>query len=185
MEADAFDEILGLEERFYEDGYQQGLADGIKVGRIEGRTFGMEKGFEKYVESGRLYGKSLIWANREAQSHQDSVTSAPPTRPGSSQVSLGPHSSRSPPVLKLPRLLSNTRLSKSIKTLHALAESESLSTENSEGAVADFDDRYKRAYAKAKIIERIVGEARYDPEGQGKSSADRSIEDVSVLSARH
>jgi flagellar biosynthesis/type III secretory pathway protein FliH len=64
MPPNTFDEILGLEEQFYDDGYKQGLEDGVKAGRIEGRTFGLEKGFEKYVESGRLYGKSLVWANR-------------------------------------------------------------------------------------------------------------------------
>ena len=59
-----FDEVLGLEEQFYEDGFRQGYEDGVKAGRVEGRTFGLEKGFEKYVESGRLHGKSIIWANR-------------------------------------------------------------------------------------------------------------------------
>src|SRR4051812_19439144 len=64
MPVNPFDEVLGLEEQFYDDGYQQGLADGVKAGQIEGRTFGLEKGFEKYAESGRLHGKALIWANR-------------------------------------------------------------------------------------------------------------------------
>merc|ERR1712093_478906 len=54
-----FDEVLGLEEQFYEDGFRQGYEDGVKAGRVEGRTFGLEKGFEKYVESGRLHGKDL------------------------------------------------------------------------------------------------------------------------------
>ena len=72
-----------------------------------------------------------------------------------------------------------------IKTLHALAESESLSTENTEEAVADFDDRCKRAHAKAKIIERMAGEVKGGLGGQVKSSGDGSIEDVSVLNARH
>ena len=67
MQSSTFDEVLGLEERFYDDGFRQGLSDGVKAGRIEGRTFGLEKGFEKYVESGRLYGRSIVWANRLPQ----------------------------------------------------------------------------------------------------------------------
>jgi len=39
-----------------------------------------------------------------------------------------------------------------------------LSTENTEEAVSEFDDRLKRAEGKAKIIERLVGEGREDTE---------------------
>jgi hypothetical protein len=78
----------------------------------------------------------------------------------------------------------HARLSKHIKTLYALAESESLSTENTEEAVSDFDDRCRRAQAKAKIIERMAGEVRGDSIGKGKSSGDGCIEDVSVLNVR-
>merc|ERR1711977_512089 len=58
--------------------------------------------------------------------------------------------------------MANQTLAKHLKVLHALAESESLSTENTEEAVSDFDDRLKRAQGKAKIIERIVGENQGD-----------------------
>lgn len=173
-----FDDILGLEEEFYQLGYEQGLADGVKAGQVEGRTFGLEKGFEKYLESGKLHGKSLIWANRtlqfrrKASSNGDDST-APRTHP---------HHDKSSSTLRLQNLSDNPRLVKHIKVLHALAESESLSTENTEDAVSDFDDRLKRAHVKARIIERMVGEARG---GEQISSGDGSIEDVSVLSARH
>merc|ERR1711964_315666 len=129
-----FDEVLGLEEQFYEDGFRQGYEDGVKAGRVEGRTFGLEKGFEKYVESGRTHV-------------QDSAESSAvqPSQPFS-----------------LHAMPENQRLAKHLKVLHALAESESLSTENTEEAVSDFDDRLKRAQGKAKIIERIVGENQGD-----------------------
>lgn len=171
MSSQTFDDILGLEEKFYDDGYQQGLSDGVKAGRIEGRTFGLEKGFEKYVESGRIYGKSIIWANRIPQ-FQKATTLVNQT------------SQRDLPQ-RLPQLSDNARMSKNIKTLHALAESESLSTENTEEAVSDFDDRWKRAQAKAKVIERMAGEVQGSSEGQSRSSGDGSIEDVSVLKSRH
>jgi hypothetical protein len=182
MPSHTFDDILGLEEQFYDDGYRQGLEDGVEAGRIEGRTFGLEKGFEKYVESGRLYGKSLIWANRMPSFRYGSNNS---TQPPMSADSSEPLNGLLLPPRKLPYLLDNIRLSRHIKTLHALAESESLSTENTEEAVSDFDDRCKRAQAKSKIIERMAGENKGDSEGQARSSGDGSIEDVSVLNARH
>ncbi|KUJ11979.1 DUF1715-domain-containing protein [Mollisia scopiformis] len=167
MPPNTFDEVLGLEEEFYATGFQQGLTDGLKAGRIEGRTFGLEKGFEKYVESGKLHGRSLIWSNQVRSSKSTAqqkrvVTDTPiprPSSPVSEPATLSPTS--------LPRLPSNQRLLKHIKVLHALSEPESLSTENDEESVTDFDDRLKRAQGKAKVIERIVGGANGDNMGIG------------------
>lgn len=50
------------------------------------------------------------------------------------------------------------RLQKHILTLYALVEPASLSIQNTEEAVSDFDDRLRRAEGKVKIIERIGGE---------------------------
>jgi hypothetical protein len=162
MQSNTFDEILGLEEQFYHDGLQQGLADGIKAGQIEGRTFGLEKGFEKYIESGKLYGKSLVWSNRIPAS-QASLAAKDRQQRASNTASKPDEEKRINNVL--PSLPQNQRLSKHLKVLHALSESESLSTENTEEAVSDFDDRLKRAEGKAKIIERMVGECREEVDG--------------------
>lgn len=184
MESTTFDAVLGLEEQFYNDGHRQGLEDGVKAGRIEGRTFGLEKGFEKYVESGRLHGKSIIWANRIPKRAE---------RTPSLKEELGPSSvgtnsrDESPSARRMiPQLPDNARLTKHVKVLYALAESESLSTENTEEAVSDFDDRLKRAHAKAKIIERMAGETKGEADGLGNASGTRdgSIEDVNSLNAR-
>jgi len=74
---------------------------------------------------------------------------------------------------QLPPLPNNTRLEKHITALYALAETESLSTENTDEAVNDFDDRLKRAQGKAKVIERMVGEAPaktgHPPESPGSN----------------
>jgi flagellar biosynthesis/type III secretory pathway protein FliH len=185
MPASTFDELLNLEEQFYDEGYQQGLADGAKAGLVEGRTFGLEKGFEKYVESGRLHGKALIWANRMPQFRNKSLLINHFSHKSESIPKPNEQSTVSPQ--KLPDFQDNARLAKHIRVLHALAESESLSTENTEDAVSDFDDRVKRAHVKARIIERITGEAREEEASQGKAvgSRDGSIEDVSVLKARH
>ena len=133
--SDPFEDVLNLEERFYSEGYQLGIKDGIQAGKIEGRSFGMQKGFEKFLESGRLASKAVVWANR-----------MPPKD----------NSSFSEPCT-LPSLPKNARLEKNINILYALVEPETLSTENTDEAVQDFDDRVKRAQGKAKIVERMTG----------------------------
>ncbi|KAF5005184.1 hypothetical protein FDECE_8357 [Fusarium decemcellulare] len=134
--SDPFEDVLNLEERFYSEGYQQGIKDGVQAGRIEGRSFGMQKGFEKFLESGRLASKAVVWANRMPPKDEASASGESCT---------------------LPSLSRNSRLEKNINTLYALVEPDTLSTENSDEAVQDFDDRIKRAQGKAKIVERMTG----------------------------
>ena len=190
MQSDPFDEILGLEEQFYDEGYEQGMADGIKTGRIGGRTFGLEKGFEKYVAIAKLHGKSIVWANRLPQLQNRNPSTDQKIKASHLETptkSLVANEAGQP--LTLPLLSDNRRLVKHVKVMYALTEPGSLATENTEEAVSDFDDRLKRAQARAKIIERISGEdiLKADSDGPGKvvSSNDGSIEDVSVLNARH
>lgn len=162
MQSTNFDEVLGLEEQFYDQGHQQGVSDGIKAGRIEGRTFGLEKGLEKYVQSGRLDGKSIVWANRLPQSKTNKSFKGQ-TQSEQAQQTVSTDDTPISHPKKIPALPDNQRLVKHITVLHALAESESLSTENTEEAVADFDDRLKRAQGKAKIVERMSGDIAGDP----------------------
>ena len=99
----------------------------------------------------------------------------------------------------LPLLSDNPRLEKHIRMLYALVEVSSLSTANTEEAVADFDDRLKRAEGKVKIIEKLIGEfgdgetiwwghEEHQTGGKAsqktKSSGDGSIEDISSLRVR-
>lgn len=139
MASDPLDDVLNIEDRFYTEGYQQGLADGVQAGRIEGRSFGMQKGFEKFLESGRLAGKAVVWANRIPR-----------------QAGVAADDAASEPCA-LPQLPKNARLEKNVNTLYALVEPETLSTANTDEAVQDFDDRVKRALGKAKIVERMAG----------------------------
>ncbi|KAL8388069.1 hypothetical protein RB595_009478 [Gaeumannomyces hyphopodioides] len=143
MALDPFDDVLNLEDQFYQEGYQQGAADGGQAGKIEGRGLGLEKGYEKFLEAGRLYGRSLVWGTRLSQQAKQS------------------EEGRTGTVLErqeLPPLPANPRLRKNIVTLHALVEPETLSTENTDEAVNDFDDRVKRAQGKVRIIEKTTGE---------------------------
>jgi hypothetical protein len=192
--SDPFDDLLGLEEKFYDEGYQLGITEGEKAGRIEGRVFGLEKGFEKYMEAGRQHGRSMVWAGRFPYDKRSSSEASSPATEASTP-SPAPTASQT----TLPLLSNNPRLEKHIRTLYALTEPASLSTDNSEEAVSDFDDRLKRAQAKTKIIERLVQE---DPKllepavdknslgtevklGGTSKSADQNIEDVDILKARH
>ncbi|KAK3325777.1 hypothetical protein B0H66DRAFT_599919 [Apodospora peruviana] len=155
---DPFENILNLEEQFYQEGYKQGQQDGVTAGRSEGRSLGLEKGFQKFAESGMLYGRAIVWANRmraEVKTQHEA---------GGSSETSGP--SHQPAQKSLPSLPSNARLEKHITTLYALVETDTLSTENTDDAVNDFDDRLKRAQGRAKIIERLVGEGG----GTGSSS---------------
>lgn len=175
-----FDEVLGLEERFYDNGFHQGTIDGIKAGRVEGRTFGLEKGFEKFVESGRLHGKSLIWANRLPQSRKQDLKGGTSKSHEASQPMYRHHGPGNFSSKILPPLPDNPRLHKHITILHALAESESLSTENTEIAVSEFDDRLKRAQAKAKIVEKLSGDLGRESNGKENTNMrlQSGVEDV-------
>ncbi|MCJ1466324.1 hypothetical protein MMC07_004943 [Pseudocyphellaria aurata] len=166
-EDDLFDDVLQLENTFYNEGYGLGVADGKRAGLVEGRTVGLEKGFEKYASMGRLNGKAIIWAERlpsalarDQNAHHATVTIATERR---GLREWRPKASRSPAAIAsqafvLPALVDNLRLEKHIRTLYALVEPSSLSTDNTEEAVSDFDDRLKRAEGKLKIIEKITGE---------------------------
>lgn len=134
MASDPLGDVFNLEDGFYRQGYNQGLADGVQAGKIEGRSFGMQKGFEKFLESGRLAGKSVVWANRIPSGQPDKDVAC-----------------------TLPPLPSNARLEKNVRSLYALVEPDTLSTANTDEAVQDFDDRVKRAQGKAKIVERMAG----------------------------
>lgn len=159
MAEDPLEDVLNLEEQLYQQGYRDGVADGTQAGKIEGRSFGLEKGFEKFLESGRLYGKSVVWANRLPRQKLPDPTPGVTRATGRGVVPRddapagGCQTSTS-----LPPLPGNSKLAKNITTLHALVEPESLSTDNTDDAVNDFDDRLRRAQGKVKIIEKMVGE---------------------------
>ena len=185
---DSFDKLLELEDTFYNEGYDLGVADGKQAGLIEGRFFGLEKGFEKYASIGRLHGKVTIWAGRLSPKQSGVQTNG----------DLKDTALTDPPEHKsiLPALADNLRLEKHVRTLYALVEPGSLSTENTEEAVSDFDDRLKRAEGKVKIIERITAELDLGVSGyldvfkaapmiKQRISGDGSIEDASSLQPRH
>lgn len=211
-EHDPFDSLLTLEDGFYNEGYHLGVSDGNRAGLIEGRLFGLEKGFEKYAFMGNLYGRAVIWSGRLPISRDTPISdrqdaSAADTDKVFKSLSVqgsnggGIHSEveNSPGRMKVPGLPANTRLEKHVRTLYALTEPDSLSTDNHEKSVSEFDDRFNRAEGKIKVIEKLTGEISSagtlelsssnqsgleSKDGKVKKR-DGGIEDISSLRARH
>lgn len=176
MEDDPLDNLLGLEDQYYQEGYDVGVTDGTQAGIIEGRLFGLEKGFEKYAAMGALHGRSAVWAGRlsrhprEAAGSEESENLAAINCCRQKQyqdsneckLSEGKGSNTPAPRPLLCQVPHSARLEKHIRILYALTEPSSLSVKNSEETVSDFDDRLKRADGKMKIIEKLLDESSLD-----------------------
>ncbi|KAL1943481.1 hypothetical protein VTO73DRAFT_3926 [Trametes versicolor] len=66
------EELVNVEQTFYEEGYKDGFAHGQIHGLIEGRALGREKGFEMWEELGFYEGFAMMWkAVGESQAAQD------------------------------------------------------------------------------------------------------------------
>ena len=157
---DPFDVVLNLEDQYYQEGFQAGVEDGSRAGLIEGRIFGLEKGFEKFLEMGKLCGRACVWSARMQKDKDSSGQSFDAADEGSN-------------VGGVKSLKFSERLDRHVQTLRALSELESLSTQNTEDAVSEFDDRFKRATAKVKVIESIVGEKHVDGDNPKNDIAER------------
>lgn len=198
MDHDLLDSLLDLEDGFYQEGHDLGVEDGAQAGYIEGSVFAMEKGFERFLELGRLRGRALIWAGRlpaaQDQSSKPTTISQPPAAGGilhdTDKATGNPDFATEAGALQaLPGLPANSRLEKHITTLLSLLDLETISTENSEEAVSDVDDRLKKAKTKVKIIEKIIGEqgdASAGGDGGESKQGDGTgnIEDISALHVR-
>lgn len=175
---DPFDALLNLEEQYYSEGYQLGVADGERAGLIEGRWFGLQKGFEKGVEMGRIFGRAQVLGARVGMGRgsksqprvqvqaQSGAGEAFAGNEGGENVQDGGLSEllQSEREMRVRPLRYSERLERHITALYALSEIESLDTRNTEEAVTEFDDRFKRAVAKAKVIESIIGDGHGDGE---------------------
>ena len=137
-ENNPLDGVFTLEDQYYQEGYQLGLADGSHAGKLEGRATGLETGFEKFTQMGMLAGKATVWAGRTGT--KDLKQSL------EKELECESESAR--------------RLRKHIATLRALTDAETISTVNDEDACTAFDDRMKRATAKARVVGSIIGDEK-------------------------
>ena len=158
---DPFESLLTLEEQYHLEGRTLGLAEGEASGRIEGRVFGLEKSFEKFIELGRLGGRSAVWSARLPDSSASSASST-------GQIKVGKEDSSRLGVLPGS---GSERLVRHIRRLVELTDAEDVSRENSEEGVQDFDDRLREAKAKGVLIERLVGEGKDSGAGSRGSPA--------------
>lgn len=176
MTTDPFDDLLSLEDQFYQEGYSAGLADGEYAGMVEGKVFGIEKGYERAFELARLHGRALVWQARFQPS-------TPSSKAGQSGEDSPDHVKA--PLLSLSSeagLPKNNRLTKHIDGLLAATEATLLSANNSDEAVTEFDQRISKAQAKAKVIAAIVSEPL---NLEVVESGSTGIEESRGLNARH
>ncbi|KAF2233805.1 DUF1715-domain-containing protein [Viridothelium virens] len=173
MARDNFDSLLELEDEYYNEGFRLGVEDGSRAGRTEGRIFGLQMGFEKYVEMGQLSGNVAVW-----QARIPNQGTHLPVNGSRSDSNL-----QEPQEPLLPALQANSRLQRHLQTLYALVEPETLSTNNTEEAVSDVDDRLKRASAKAKMIEKIIGEGDSDQLSSNVTEPDSSSQEYDISSS--
>ncbi|KIV95729.1 hypothetical protein PV10_03349 [Exophiala mesophila] len=178
MSADPFDQLLELEDEYYNEGYEAGVSDSRYAGMIEGRTFGIEKGFEKALELGKSHGRATLWhsrisVTRESDQSQDEQT------PQSSAIATEATLLREI-IQTLGNIPSNARLQRHIETLLSTSDPTMVVKDNTDEAVTDFDDRLAKANAKLKVIANIAGEP-VNPTSTGNTG----IEDATGLNARH
>ena len=163
MSDDVLDSVLNLEEASYQAGFDEGKADGAEAGWAEGIGFGIEKGYEKALEMGKLHGRALMLNACLADPvliSNDAEDQAPiaPAVATTHDDSKREDDDTAPKMPDLPTLPANPRLKKHVETLLKLTEPQTLSTDNSDEAVDQFDDRMKKAVAKAKIIDKLIAE---------------------------
>ncbi len=151
--SDPFDAVLQLEDGLYAEGYALGRHDGALAGRQEGRAVGLETGFDKFMEMGRLAGKAAVWTAVASRSRSTSVVPAVSSETENQANNAGLDSTEFDA-----QTMSVSRLQKHLQTLHDLTNPATLSTTNKASVVEDVDNRLKRAAAKARVVERILGE---------------------------
>lgn len=164
---DPFDDVFNLEDKFYQEGFDEGRADGLERGRLEGRAMGLEKGYEKFLQSGRLRGRAIIWKCRvvgppyPADLPDDQVPTAPQSdtasgSEGPSTIKEGKESEGESG--SLPPLPAGGRLEKNVDAILELLDPHTLPKANTDEDIADFDERFRQAEARAKVVERLAGE---------------------------
>lgn len=53
---DFFDDVLNLEEQFYQEGYEEGRSENLAHNLIEGKQYGLQVGFQRFILVGLIQG---------------------------------------------------------------------------------------------------------------------------------
>jgi hypothetical protein len=182
-----FDTLLSFESTFYDTGYAQGRRDGLRQSQFESRVFGVEQGYMKGVALGKLMARGGMWKARldiarrqgeeplQRQSRRDGDPKSSATARAGDTVAGSLEHARTAGVegeevleIDLPPLQANERLQKTlekhVEKMLIYVDPSTLSPANTDDDVAEFDDRLKKAQAKVKVIERLVGEDASAPD---------------------
>jgi hypothetical protein len=177
MNDDILDSVLDLEDDSYQAGFDEGRADGLRIGSREAMIFGIETGYQKALEMGKLHGKALMLNACMVDPNPMPLgpTGSAPTPSGIGLPSdTHPDDSNTfPPMPKLPTIPTNERLKKHVETLLRLTDPSTVPLENTQAAVEEFDDRMRKAVAKAKVIDKLIAEP-YNVTVSPPAAGDRS-----------
>jgi hypothetical protein len=142
---------------FYNEGYVSGCADGERAGRAEGRIFGMEKGFEKFVDLGLLQGRCSVWKARLGSISGESGKGGVPKEAA----------------------ITSTRNRNNIEALSLLLTNPPF--KNDEISVEEVEEMLKMGRAKAKVLERNLGDkgvATGKNQSPSPGDGEQNIEDL-------
>ncbi|KAK9450151.1 uncharacterized protein V1518DRAFT_194236 [Limtongia smithiae] len=146
---DLFDSLLNLESTFYEQGYAEGFADGLRAGTSEGKQFGLQTGFRRFLSAGILQGRCEIWSSTAPD---DAAPARERTRQSQHKQQRASDNDNENETDLTP--LSGGRASRQLRILQDLVID--VPTQNDEAAVDEFENRMKRARARAKVVQRLM-----------------------------
>ena len=184
-----------------DDGHRAGLIEGRlfgleagftkfqRMGRLHGRATVLAARTGRGAEAEATAG-AIAEAKAEAADAVQVRDVLPTSSPGSGSDS-GPESASASATLVLQALRSGmlalnplpppgprgnmARLQKHVRTLQALTQPESLGLTNSEDDVGEFEERYKRAVARAGIVGRMIGEGGWAVEAGGGVGGEMAV----------
>lgn len=61
------DDVLDLEEKFYEEGYTEGQERSVKDNYLEGKAYGLQTGFQRFLVVGYIQGLIELWEKDESK----------------------------------------------------------------------------------------------------------------------
>ena len=194
----------------YEEGKEDGVRAGLEEGTVFGLEQGYKKAIDMGKLHGRAMmlnaclsrsPTSTVTSNIPGQSSQSTSSPPPPPPPpppprppppGSAPTSnrqsptnhaTDPSKSTSETILiNLPTIPENSRLQRHIDTLLKLTDPSTINPTNSDEAIEEFDDRTKKAVAKAKVIDKIIGpHYGFSVSGNGAGGATSGQEEAAAL----
>jgi len=188
------------------EGYSLGLRKGfekfVEAGRLQSKAVVWANRIPKYQqllrqqrEQGATATKSTSTGttsgggeNKKTEPEGESESKEPEPEPETGTTTTENTSDSEPAsaagYTPLPPIHSNPRLEKNLELLYGLVEPGTISFQNDDEAVNDFDSRMKGTHGKLKIIEKAIGEgisSHSVTPAPGGSTKNENIEDVGKI----